>query len=862
MITQACALAAAMAMIATPLQAQFTPLRADGNGIEALRTQVVVSLSKVTVARAISAVAEQAHLNITFDPSLPGLEEHTSVTADKLTAAAVLLAIVNDRDLAVQVSSSGQLVITRRPRRPTGAIRGEVRDPGGEPLADVRVEVTEARRSSASSATGAYTIGAIPAGAQAVRFSRLGYVPHVIPGVIVSEDDTAVLPTVTLRPAAVPLAAVMVSPGHFGIMEQTNGSGQTMTREQIESNPQLGEDVFRAINRLPGLSANDMSARFYVRGGSLDELYVTLDGVELFEPFHLKDIDAALSLIDVEAIAGIDLNTGGFSSEYGDRLTGVLSMKSLEPRRETRSAVGLSILNLRGMTQGTFNGGRGGWLVSARRGYLDLALALTNSNDSISPRYYDVFGKVQYDLTPNQRVAAHVLRGKDWMRYQAVGDPTIHSQYGSDYGWLSWDGTWNRLRGSTVASLARLTWERSGAEQDNLASPILFLRDMRSARIASLRQDWSYSFADWALLRAGGVVRSAGANYEYDNWLRRRFFGNGEIVERVDTVAATANPDGATYGAYLTQRVSLGPVVTEAGVRYDRQTYGVSADQVSPRVSMAWSPLRRTTVRLGWGKYYQPQPVYELQVHDGVTQFYPAELAEHRVAEIEQQVTPSISIRGELYERRMRNSRPRFANTSNTIQVLPELSDDRVRLDLTDGRAHGVELFLSGSHANGYSWSSSYALARVVDFIGGREVPRSIDQRHTVYLDGAYLAASGKWRVSAGWLFHSGWPYTPTFFRFDTVVTTSQFSIVNATSRIGAVNSGRLPSYKRLDLRATRYFDTRNGRISTFIDLFNTLNAWNPRGYQYDFRQNPFRVERSVDRQIPRLPTAGITWEF
>jgi hypothetical protein len=861
MIRRACALGAAMAMSAAPLHAQFTPLRADGNGVEALRTPVVLSLANVTVARAISAVAEQAHLNITFDPSLPGLEERTSVEADKVTAAAALLDIVNNRDLVIQVSPSGQLVVTRRLRRATGAIRGEVRDPGGEPLADVRVEIAEARRSSASSATGTYSIGAIPAGAQVVRFSRLGYVPHVIRGVIVSEDDTAVLPTVTLRPAAVPLAAVMVSPGHFGIMEQTGGSRQTMTREQIQSNPQLGEDVFRAINRLPGLSANDMSARFYVRGGSLDELYVTLDGVELFEPFHLKDIDAALSLIDVEAIAGIDLNTGGFSSEYGDRLTGVLNMKSLEPRREARSAVGLSILNLRGMTQGTFRGGKGGWLVSARRGYLDIALALTNSNDSISPRYYDVFGKVQYDLTPNQRVAAHVLRGKDWMRYQAAGDPTIHSLYGSDYGWFSWDGTWDRLRGSTVVSLARLTWERRGAQQD-AATPILFVSDMRSANIASLRQDWSYSFADWALLRAGTVMRAASADYEYQNWLRRQFFGNGEIVQSVDTVTAKANPSGATYGGYLTQRLSFGPVVTEAGVRYDRQTYGVSADQVSPRVSIAWSPMRRTTMRIGWGKYYQPQPVYELQVHDGVTQFYPAEMAEHRVAEVEQQLTREISFRGELYERRMRDSRPRFANTSNRVQVFPEISDDRVQLNLTDGRARGLELFLTGSHANGYSWSSSYALARAVDYIASREVARSIDQRHTVYLDGAYRAASGKWRVSAGWLYHSGWPYTPRYFRFDTVVSTTRSLIVNVTSQTGAMNSGRLPSYRRLDLRATRYFDTPSGRISTFIDLFNALNAWNARGYEYNVRGNPLRLARDVDRQVPRLPTAGITWEF
>ena len=56
--------------------------------------------------------------------------------------------------------------------------------------------------------------------------------------------------------------------------------------------------------------------------------------------------------------------------------------------------LGSTFLVTRSQDGEIFAGGKGGWLVSARPGYLDVALKLTDIRDSLRPRYYDLFAKV------------------------------------------------------------------------------------------------------------------------------------------------------------------------------------------------------------------------------------------------------------------------------------------------------------------------------------------------------------------------------------------------------------------------------------------------------------------------------------
>ena len=320
---------------------------------------------------------------------------------------------------------------------------------------------------------------------------------------------------VVLARAPLPLSAVVVSPGFFGLMTQSTPSTQTIGREQLMTRPQLGEDLFRSINRLPGVTSGDFSAGFHVRGAEVDQTLVTLDGMELYEPFHMKDFDNAISILDVQSIGGVELTTSGFTAEHGGRLGSVLALKSTDPKTDRpRTAFGVSVTNLRAQSQGGFADGRGSWLVSARRGYLDLALKLAGRSDSLNPTYSDVFAKTQYELSAHHTLSAQLLLAGDKTQY-AIKDGSIASSYGSNYGWLTWDGQFgNNLVARTVLSSGKLTWQRAGDEQGS--APVRSkVHDIREFTFIGARSDWTLSLGDRWAWRWGAEVKPQKGTYDY-----------------------------------------------------------------------------------------------------------------------------------------------------------------------------------------------------------------------------------------------------------------------------------------------------------------------------------------------------------
>ena len=753
----------------------------------------------------------------------------------------------------------------------TSTIAGRVVDPEGAPLPGAIVVVAGTQLGAATGMDGRYTVSAVPPGAHEVECSLIGYGTQSRRVALVAGEPTRL--DFRMAEEVIRLSAITVTPSRFAIMGNEPHARQALTEEQIQSLPHLGEDIYRAVTRLPGISASDYSAKFTVRGGEHDEVLVLLDGLQLYEPFHLKDIaGGALSIVDVAAIEGIDLLTGAFPAEYGDRLSGVFQIRSRRPQAGgARHAVGISFMNTRAMSQGTFEGGS--WLVSVRRGYLDLVLRLMNEDEAISPNYYDALAKVEYDLTPGQRLSVHGLYARDDFELVEDDDDESETGYGNGYLWANLISTLGpSMVARTTLATGRVSTDRVGVGvRDDRTAPDYEVVDERRFRFYGARQAWSWEPSTNQFLKWGVDYRRLLADYDYRSVDHvYRWIPPDSMSVHADTIAVMQTPRGHHVGAYLADRFRLTESLTaEAGLRFDDVTH--TDDRLwSPRLNAVYTIGDATTVRAGWGRFTQSQGMHEMRVEDGEDTFLPAERAEHWVLGVERQLDEHTNLRLEAYEKEVSEHRPEYRNWGNDIEIFPELLDDRLRVDLDGTTARGLEAYIKRDATGKLTWWASYALARVrervVSVASGdgtlpfdRTVPGVYDQRHTVYVDVNYRPST-RWHLNLAWQYRSGWPYTGLVAASETIDGSTYWF---ATP--GEAQGSRYPAFHRVDLRLSRYFETSSGRVAAFAELINLYNRGNVQRYEYYFRCREAvgcKLFEAPEYGLRLLPSIGVSWSW
>ena len=770
-----------------------------------------------------------------------------------------------------------------------GIVQGRVVDARtGEPLMGAVISLIDRSLGAYADSAGNYSIGDLEAGAYSLECSFIGFDTERVEGVVIGEDEVVEQDSkVEIGPGwvveldfklverPIRLSEMTVTPGRFAIMGKDPNTRKALTHEEIQNVSQFGEDIYRAVTRLPGISSNDFSAKFTVRGGEQEEVLVLLDGLELYEPFHLKDINGgALSIIDVVAIEGIDLMTGGFPVEYGDRMSGVFDIRSTTAEAgKRRHSVGISFMNTRVMSEGAFD--KGAWLVSARRGYLDLVMRLMDEDDNISPTYYDVLSKVEYQLHPGHRLSAHFLHADDHFEFVEDDDDEDETGYGNTYGWLNLKSFFGpSLFAQTVLSVGQVSHDRWGlALTDDRELRDFTVSDQRDFTFFGLKQDWSWELSERHYLKWGMNLKRLEANYDYLSTKNRYFrISANELGVRTDTTANDMTPAGNQFGFYAADRFRIARSLTaEAGLRYDRVSH--TDDQLfSPRLNLVYTLGENSSVRGGLGRFYQSEGIHEVRVQDGEETFFPAQLAEHWVAGFEHYFKNDVHLRLEGYYKEISDQRPTYRNWRNQIEIFPELQHDRFQVFLEGTISKGIEVYLKRDAGGKFTWWASYALAKVEDEVShivigeglfpfGDKMPGLSDQRHTFYLDVNYRP-SAKWRLNAAWQYRSGWPYTERVLRRETADgNTYYYTSINANEPYAL----RYPAFHRIDLRINRHFNTSRGRVSAFIEVVNLYNHGNVQSYEYMIRCSDSyecRLDREPEYWFRLLPSIGISWSW
>jgi hypothetical protein len=761
--------------------------------------------------------------------------------------------------------------------------QGTVRAEGTrEPIAHTRVEIAQLGRAAFADADGYFIMADVPQGRWLVEASALGY--DTVRISVVSTGRGALRVDFELPRRPVQLGAVAVESEAMRTRSSVSpdaGAGPPPARlagpGQLKYLPGLAEpDVLRALQQLPSVAAiSDFSNGLYVRGGAADQNLIMLDGVPLFNPYHLGGI---FSAINADAVAGVEVWSGALPAREGDRLSSAVRIDTRDGGRDRMRASGaVGLVSSNATVDGPL-GGRGSYLVSARRTYVDAAtggLYAVGLIDQIVPYgFWDVLLKGTHDLGELGR-----LTFSGYLNREGVSVPPRMREAMGANAQLRW--------GSRMAALA-------------LRQPI-GAQMMWNSRLAVTDFTGDFDLWDWRTDVVCGDDRCEEIDTDTTHSVTGTTSARDIIAEselawygRAHTIRIGARSDGYSFHHNLAvenqdrrlpsfrsarQRTTVAAFLEDEWRISDRlQVRGGMRLLHAGDLGTEWLPRAGARLALsstlvltaGAGRYAQAvrsmrtdeSAVSSIISYDVLTT-QPLEAGLARGSDIVAGVhidRGATSLRVDAYAKKMRGL------------VLPELLTDPVSLSplvidtflVGTATARGIELY--ARHMVGrVELSGSYTHSRTLHSAGGETYVPRFERRHVLDIT-ALLPWGSRGLISGRAAFATGQPFTPVIgrspaYRFNPV--TGEFEDAGVGTLImGEYNSERLPPYFRLDVAARREYDRRwFGRpmqVTPYAQILNVLNMRNvmlsePQPYEPSYQHWP---------QLPILPTFGVEWRF
>jgi outer membrane receptor protein involved in Fe transport len=653
-----------------------------------------------------------------------------------------------------------------------------------------------------------------------------------------------------------PLEEIVVASSRYLLSTQVPDVQTMFTQSEMEALPRLADDSLKAVQRLPSAASNGLSGLAYMRGGEQNETRILFDGLSLYQPFHLRLLQSPVSVLDPRIVEDVSVHAGGFTADLGDAMSTVIEARSVEPAEEDHYEAGLSLFHVNALAARHFADGRGQWLVSARRSNLEEVADLLDS-DLGEPSYMDAYARATFEFSDVTRASMQTLFATDSVLALNSDDTELaKAHYRNLYVWGMLEHDWDpRTSGRAVLSFTDVNSEREGAVNEP-ASAVGLVDDRRDYDVLGLRLDGSWTGERW-LHRFGAEARMLSARYRY---LGSVIFESVPMIPGIPTVPLERRlepePSGERYGAYVTSRVRLSDSLTgELGLRWDWQSFSdEGAGPLSPRLGLVWELGNETRIRASWGRYSQLEGIEELQVEDGIDSFRPAERSEHAIIGIETVLPWGVAARIETYRKDYDRLRPRYENLFDPLSLVPELRWDRVEIAPSAARAEGVEMLVAKRDRADWSGWLSYTWSRVEDRVNGADVARSWDQTHA--LGGGVTWNAGDWQATAAGSYHTGWPVTAV----QTTRTPEGERVL-----LGPRNGSRYPDFASIDLKLSRDFALRHGKLSAFVELTNALNRRNPCCIDFEIRTDAdgkLVLQQEYRHWLPLVPSFGVLWQY
>ncbi len=731
----------------------------------------------------------------------------------------------------------------------------------GEPLMFVNLKLKDSPYGGSTDVNGFFNINKVKPGNYTMVVQYLGYQTKEIPVKI--EADKIVNKKIYLEASSIKLKTVQVSAERQEMKTEVKASVVKIAPKQLKQLPTIGAapDLAQYLQVLPGVVfTGDQGGQLYIRGGSPIQNKVLLDGMTIYNPFHSIGL---FSVIDADIIRNVDVYTGGFGAEYGDRISSIMDITMRDGNRKKYGGkVTVSTFGAKLMAEGPIirdkDDGKGSasFIFSAKTSYLEQSskyLYRYIDTAGLPFNYTDFYGKVTINAGKGSKISVFGFNYTDRVNYSA---------------------------------LSNLEWNERGVGTSFLMLP--------TSSNALIKGHLSMSGYDIMLDDVDNMPRQSSINgfdmgMEFKYFLGKDNFRYGFDIEGFKTKFKFYNAvelpikqeeNTTEFGFFVSYKKNWGKFIIDPGLRIQ---YYASLSELSPepRLGVKYKVTDRFRLKTALGIYSQ-NLISATSDRDVVNLFYgflsgPENLpstfngkpvttklqkAKHAVLGFEYDVSKRILLNVEGYYKKFDqltnlNRDKIYEDNENNADIPDYLKKDFI---VETGDAYGVDFLTKYDYKRWYFWLV-YSLGFSHRDDGVQKYVPHFDRRHNVNLIASYKAGElENWIFSIRWNFGSGFPFTQTQGIFEQITfnsITTNYATENGQFGFiyGDLNGARLPDYHRLDFTLKHWIEFVNATRMEFV--FTITNVYN--------RKNIFYFDRVGHRavyQLPFMPSFGMSYKF
>ncbi len=479
-------------------------------------------------------------------------------------------------------------------------ISGTIKDNKGNAVIGASISIKSSYDGATTDSTGAYAFKASDKGAQVIIFSSIGYKEVEQP---ITLAGTPITLNIILKEKLDELRAVSVTAGSFEAGDKKKAA-TVLNMIDVVTVGGANADITSAVKTLPGAQQVGEQEGLFVRGGAGYETKQIIDGTIVNNPFFSSTPDiASRGRFSPFLFKGTVFSTGGYSALYGQALSSVLLLESIDLPEQSQASASISPLFLGAGYQSLDKNKRSSFGINY--GYTNLAayfkIVKQKPDYFTTPAFHN--GDANFRIkTKNGGMVKYYTSygsGKLGLRRPDIDSANFKDAFAlTNSNWYN-NASWRETIGKGWKMNIGLSYSTN---KDDINQHILNQSNVKTATGNSTIDDKNFvlqSRNDLSQVRAVFEKRLFGISTvrvgsEYWYGYQKTTFNNNTSILTDNFKSVFSETD-----VYITNGLAA-----KLGVRYEHSSI-INKGNIAPRLSLAYKTGKNAQMSAAFGTFYQ-----------------------------------------------------------------------------------------------------------------------------------------------------------------------------------------------------------------------------------------------------------------